>query len=545
MIRSIKAFAIIFIIFSISGCRKENVDTKQNDVKNDETYAPSTVKAILDAEERLFIGYFDAGADNTSGLCKNNYKNSSTLTSGASGMGIMNLIAGVEHGWISRDHAVSQILKMEHFLQKADRFGTAWSHWYNSDGSTRAFGEQTAAGDIVETSFIIASLLVASEYFSGDNDSEKELRSIAEQFWNELDWTRFVHNGRIHWIWHSNKTGDDAWSNPLTGWNESLIACILALAAPEGHNITPEIFHKWQTSNSKFSNPKRVVNGYSLPMGSRDYGGPLFISQYTFLWLDPRDMQDKYGYYWTQVVGHAMINRHYCVYEAPAEYQYSEFDWGLTSCQGTDENSAYDTRQPTNDDGVIGITAAMTSFPFTPFYSTQVLLNLAYNYRNLNSTYGFYGAYRPASKAISTTYLGMEHAPMVPAIENYRSELFWNLAKKNKYFKKGLELAGISSPAHSEGFYLAIPESVSGLYDMMRHPDRGNYEIDFYSSSPGKGELSLLDSTGKVVYNTSINLSSGANRISFFDESVLRAKPYGLSITTPGGKYYSLPVCLR
>lgn len=65
--------------------------------------------------------------------------------------------------------------------------------------------------------------------------------------------------------------------------------------------------------------------GYLMPLGT-EYGNALFLSQYSFLGLDPRAMEDKYTYYWTQNVSHTMVNRHYCIYEAPEEYKYSESD---------------------------------------------------------------------------------------------------------------------------------------------------------------------------------------------------------------------------
>ena len=85
----------------------------------------------------------------------------------------------------------------------------------------------------------------------------------------------------------------------------------------------------------------------------------------------------------------------------------------------------------------------------------------------------------------------MEHAPMAIMMENYRSGLIWKLLMKNAYVQKGLQLAGMKTiPDYTPGFYLAMVNTATGVYDMMRHPDREKYEIDFYTKTSGRDLIS-------------------------------------------------------
>ena len=256
-------------------------------------------------------------------------------------------------------------------------------------------------------------------------------------------------------------------------------------------------------------------------------------------------MQDQYAFYWTQNVSHTLINRHYCVYEAPKEYRYSEYDWGLTACEGCGEHPDYVSRDPRNDDGIIAPTAALSAFPYTPFYSTQVLLNLKNNYSDLNGKYGFGVSYCPADKSVGKNYLAMEHAPIAIMMENYRSGLIWKLLMQNEHVQKGLQLAGIVQPIFQPGFNLAVVNSETGVYDMMRHPDRELYEIDFYANVSGKALLTLSTEKDEDVYSVSVDISAGMNTISFFDKSIMRNKEYKLTVIDQDKKVYTIPVKLR
>lgn len=537
----INIIAILFSSCILCNCVEDKSTMGEDVVSNDNTYAPMVVRSAMNEQQQKVVNYFFTGANEQTGMALNSSSNKTILTTGATGFGIMNLIIGVERGWINREEAARQIVKITRFLKRADRFAGAWAHWYKPDGRMVPFGSQMQAGEIVETAFMMGGLLTASEYFTGGSDDEKEIRKATEEFWNSIEWNHFVKDGMLYWIWHQDK---NSYELPLVGWNETLLVYILAMAAPDAHKVSPDIYKNcWQGYN--FANLTRKTYGYSLPLGTDDNGGPLFLSQYSFLGLDPRYMQDQYAFYWTQNVSHTLINRHYCVYEAPKEYRYSEYDWGLTACEGCGEHPDYMSRDPKNDDGIIAPTAALSAFPYTPFYSTQVLLNLKNNYSDLNGKYGFGVSYCPADKSVGKNYLAMEHAPIAIMMENYRSGLIWKLLMQNEHVQKGLQLAGIAQPIFQPGFNLAVVNSETGVYDMMRHPDREKYELDFYTNSSGKGTLVLSTSQGEDVYRENIDLSAGVNTISFFDKSIVRGKKYKLSVIDSDKEVYSMFVFLR
>ncbi len=80
-------------------------------------------------QEACFRYYWD-GAETNSSLAKENIPGrTNMIASGASGFGILALIAGTERKFITRKEAVTRFLKIVNFLEKADKFHGAFSHF--------------------------------------------------------------------------------------------------------------------------------------------------------------------------------------------------------------------------------------------------------------------------------------------------------------------------------------------------------------------------------------------------------------------------------
>lgn len=201
-----------------------------------------------------------------------------------------------------------------------------------------------------------------------------------------------------------------------------------------------------------FFNKGRTPYGYTFELGSEEKGGPLFTTQHPFLWINPFLYQDNYADYWEFCTNHALINRQYCLNDAPKEYLYDERNWGLSACYGP-EPLGYKGRSPGQgrDDGTICATGAMGSIPVTPFYAQQVI-NSLFETPHMKGTYGITDAYNASLGWADSRYLSISVMPIVSIIENYRTGLIWQLALQNESIRKGLEIAGFRASDYVEGF---------------------------------------------------------------------------------------------
>jgi hypothetical protein len=82
----------------------------------------------------------------------------------------------------------------------------------------------------------------------------------------------------------------------------------------------------------------------------------------------------------------------------------------------------------------------LASFPYTPRESLNALKNYYYNYgKFLWGEYGFRDAFDLNENWCSDIYMGLNQAPIVVMLENYRTGLIWKLFMSDKDVQNGLK----------------------------------------------------------------------------------------------------------
>lgn len=411
----------------------------------------NTTKKLSDDElltlvQKQTFRYFWDFAHPASGLSherSNSASEGKVVTIGGSGFGIMALIVGIERKFITREEGIERMLKILTFLdKKADSFHGIWPHWMNGEtGQTIRFSRKDDGADLVESAFMFEGLLASHQYFSNNSPKENNIRGIINRFWRQAEWDWFTKGGEDVLYWHWSPNNGWAMNHQIKGQNECHIAYILAASSPT-FPVKESVYHRGWAQSRTFINKKEFY-GIKLPLGS-DFGGPLFFTHYSYMGLDPRGLKDNYADYWEQMVNHALINRQHCIVN-PNKYKgYSAKCWGLTASDG---DKGYSAHSPSNDRGVITPTAALSSFPYTPEYSMEAL---RYFYEEMGGKlwgeYGFKDAFNPTADWYAESYLAIDQGPIVVMIENYRSQLIWNLFMSHPDIRNGLKKLGFSSP---------------------------------------------------------------------------------------------------
>ncbi|HEY9258601.1 glucoamylase family protein [Chitinophaga sp.] len=531
------SIAVIVMLMPVIAC------TKSNAVAVSVTDSTAINQALLEKTQQGCFQYFWQLGKNFSGMApeRSTTTSGNTVTTGGTGFGVMATICGMERGWITKTEGIQRILSIVRFLDKADRFHGAWSHWMDgTTGKANPFSGKGNAGDLVETSFMMAGLLSAKAYLTGNSAEEAEIRQLTDKFYQAIEWDWYTNNTKsLYWGWYPQ---GNVFELPISGWNESLITYILALGAPT-HGITADVYTNGWTRNGNFRNGKTFY-GYKQYLG-RDKGGPLFLSHYSFLGLNPHLMQDQYCSYIQQNINHTMINRAYCLQEAPATNQYAPNQWGLTAADGV---NGYRAHAPDLDEGTLAPTAALSAMPYTPYYSLQALQHYSNDLGyQLWGVYGFHDAFNISKNWYDNQYLAIDQGPIVVMIENYRTGKIWDLLMSSPEVKQGLLLAGISQPVYETGFPEAVPETISGSYDLLLHPDKKVYEMAYYVKEAGSSTtFTLLDESGKTVRvlqkTTATNV--GAHTLTFNNDKISSGHTYVLQLQS-GEKRISIKVTLH
>ena len=445
-----KLLFITLLILTFLSCKKDLVDNSKSTTNSD-------LNLMKRAQKDVFKYFYDYAHPNSKLARERIHENDlsfdqNVVTIGGSGFGFLNILLGIENGFISRTQGINHLETALNFLESADRFHGAWPHWINGNsGEVIPFSSMDNGGDIVETALLSQALICIREYFKNGNTTERQLSLKADDLWKSVEWDWYT-NEENHLYWHWSPEFQWQMNFKIEGYNETLIAYILAAASPT-YPISAETFHNgWAKNGGILSS----VSNYEIPLifdhkATDRSVGPLFWAHYSYLALDPRGLNDTYANYWDVVKNHTEIIYQHCVQNPNQFLGYSTNCWGLTASysRNTDGSTGYSAHQPNNDRGVISPTAALSSIPYTPEKSMRFLRFL---YEDSNQeylgTFGPYDAFSIHYQWKTKRYLAIDQGTIGPMIENHKTQLFWNLFMNAPEIREGLINLGFSSTQH-------------------------------------------------------------------------------------------------
>lgn len=393
-------------------------------------------------QKQTFKYFWDFGHP-VSGLARERDSSGDLVTSGGSGFGVMAILVGINRQFISRAEGLARLQKITGFLKNnAQTFHGAFPHWLNgATGAVIPFSDKDNGADLVETSYLMQGLLTARQYFNGADVSEKTLRDDINTLWNAVEWSWFRKNGENVLYWHLSPNYNWDMNHKIQGWNEALIAYVLA-SSSANYAVPKVVYDEGWGKNGSIKNGNTYYETV-LPLGPAN-GGPLFFAHYSFLGINPLGLTDAYANYETQNKSHTLINYKYCLANPKGFSGYSDQCWGLTA---SDDPNGYAAHEPNNDNGVISPTAALSSFPYTPEESTKALKFFYYKLGDkIFKNYGFVDAFSLQNAWFANSFLAIDQGPIIIMIENHRSGLLWNLFMSCPEVKAGMKNLGFQSP---------------------------------------------------------------------------------------------------
>ncbi|MDR1402286.1 MAG: beta-glucosidase [Tannerellaceae bacterium] len=440
-------------VLSLASCQQN----KKYDYNYDVTETNRRMEFESDDEfltyiQKAHFNYMWEGAEETSGLaCERVHidgdypeNDANVITTGGSGFGIAGLLVGIERGFISREEGTERLHKIVDYLGKADRFHGVWPHWITGPtGKVKPFGAKDNGGDLVESAFLMQGLLCVRQYFSEGNENEKALAAKINGLWQEMEWNWYL-NGKDVLYWHWSPEYEWEMNFPLQGYNECLIAYVLAASSPT-YPVPASAYRNGWARGGEIKSDKTA---YDLPLvlkfnGAEDYGGPLFWAHYSYVGLDPRELHDEYADYWTLNKNQTLVNYTYCIRNPNGFKGYANNCWGLTASYSINGYSAHMPFQ--NDCGVITPTAALSSYPYTPEESSEALKHFYFDLGDkIWGKYGFYDAFSIEHNWYPQRYLAIDQCTIAPMIENYRMGLLWKLFMSCPEIREGLGKLGFT-----------------------------------------------------------------------------------------------------
>ncbi|WP_217575641.1 glucoamylase family protein [Mesorhizobium sp. GbtcB19] len=415
---------------------------------------------LLSDIQRLSFDYFLKEANPVNGLVADRNTAASPASIAAVGLALSSYPVGVERGFMTRAAAVERTLATLRFFWNAPQgpepdatgYKGFYYHFLDMRTGRRVWNCELST---IDTALLLAGVLTAGAYFDADDEFEAEIRQLADALYHRTDW-RWAQNGGAN-VTHGWRPEKGFLRYRWEGYDEALILYMLGLGSPT-FPLPPESYAAWLSSYKW-----KKIYGLELI-----YAGPLFIHQFSHIWIDFRGIRDAFmrnvgSDYFENSRQATFLQRDYAIRNPKGFTGYGENCWGITASDGPglQPSQAGGRRFFTYlargapfgpDDGTLSPWAAIASLPFAP---EIVLPTLRYFHEidlHDGNPYGFTASFNPTIADaggrpcgwVSPDHVGINQGPIALMIENYRSDFPWRLLRGVPAITTGLRRAGFS-----------------------------------------------------------------------------------------------------
>jgi hypothetical protein len=426
------------------------------------TSAELIIPEFMDALQREAFDYFLYEANPLNGLIADKTQAGWPASIAAIGFALASYPVGVERGFMTRANATQRTLATLRFfhssVQSRDPDATGYKgfyyHFLDMKDGKRAWNCELST---IDTALLLAGMLTAALYFSGDDADDREIRELADALYRRADW---------NWAQNGAPTVTLGWKSQSgflpyrwQGYNEGLLIYLLGLGSPT-HPLPVESYPQWTATYQS----RKVYDQEYL------YAGPLFTHQFPHVWVDFRGIQDEYmrakrSDYFDNSRRATHVHRKYAIANPSRFSGYGENAWGITASDGPGPASyringknrrffGYRARGARDgpDDGSLAPWAVAASLPFAPEIVAPALRYFETLKLREGNPYGFKATFNatigersdPPQLWVSPFHFGINQGPIVLMIENFRSGLIWSLMRQCPYLAVGLDRAGFT-----------------------------------------------------------------------------------------------------
>jgi len=383
----------------------------------------------------------------------------------------------VKNGWVSRQNGAKQVLQ---YLKEYQNAKTVHGIFPRSFG--RASGEKIPGRnywkfgqpfDVVGTAFFATSIqFIVRQFFDKNNPTENEIRTLCDRICNRIDWNFAYKEDHKCFTWFKN--GEDGTlfdGKELVGeMDETFFLQLLVLSSKQWkhnkeayNNYVSKLFIDEQYGYRYFSTKEynyktskqftgiQVNNPEVLKL--KDYPtAKLGYLVQSHIWFDLKGYRDS------------ICNANDMDYfegtqnAIKAQIKYAQRNPGNNDLYG-DIWGFYDTYSPVSekwmvtglpaegdvDEGTISIASVISAIPFEPKASIKCLRTLYNEFKNegIYNAHGFVMSVNTNNRKLANKPDTFFQPINVLSIENYRSGMLWELAKKAPEYKESFQKAGL------------------------------------------------------------------------------------------------------
>jgi len=420
-------------------------------------FNPEQEELLNEIQHGCFL-FFWKDVGNPSGLAKDRHKGPVSSVA-AVGFQLSSLPIGVERGWITREEGerrARQVLKC--LLDRTDnKRAGVYLHYVDLDtGGLSDTGYEVLAST-VDTALLIAGAIPAGEYFGG------EVKTLVDRLVAGANWRFFAtgDNGRLSMGWEPDdrRRMDGPGKFHHLQWglasDEERLIYFVAVGSPvTEHAVDPRVYMGLD----------RVIKRWNdLPPHAVSFQGTLFHFFFSHCWIDyrslPADDPSAFGIDapridWFENSRRAVLtHRRRCLEQRGRFKSVTDRIWGFSACAGRDGYLVPEIRPNVIDkdnwyDGTVAPYAAGASIMFAPAEAMDALQAIRslkgpdgrpFVWRDpAEGGYGLVDCFNLDQNFASDDYVGIDHGPMLLAIENARTGLIGKLFMQSDTAKRAV-----------------------------------------------------------------------------------------------------------
>jgi hypothetical protein len=408
------------------------------------------------------LNYYLKESNLVNGLIRDKTAPDAPASIAAVGMALATIPVLSERGIVPRELAASMALKRLRFFHTsphgpqpdATGYQGFYYHFLDMQTGRRVWNCELST---IDSAFLLAGMLTVASYFEQDNADEAEIRQLAKILFERANWIWACDSGST--LTHGWRPESGFIPHRWQGYDEGLLMNLLGLGSPT-YPLPPESYAAYCSTYQW----KQIYGRQVL------YCGPLFTHQLSHQWIDFRGLRDQFmrdhdSDYFQNTRQATYIQQEYAI-RNPMEFAgYGQDCWGLTACDGPgwirrNENGKdreffdYIARGAPfgPDDGTVAPWVVVASLPFAPEIVIPTVRQFARMSLGMTQPYGFKPSFNqtftvhdsPTGWWITPYHFGIDQGPVALMIENYRTELIWNLMRNCAPVVIGLRRAGFT-----------------------------------------------------------------------------------------------------
>lgn len=440
---------IIAFMFGLASC----------ETQTENTYDPVKKEIdglILEEQYRSFMFFWETSNKDPNsrgyGMSRDRFPNAEGIASVASvGFALAGLPIGITNDWITYDEGYDHASRTMDTLLNMTHYHGFFHHFVSMATTERVWNSEVS---VIDTALLMVGALTAGQYFGGDVEDK------ARELYERVDWNWYI-NPQTNRYYMSYYPEDGFHTGRWYGFAEQLIMYVLGAGSPTHPTGTAsysvmkyDMLGKNAPYTSEFDASRNVESYYYAP------GGELFIHQYSHAFIDFRNMLDPDGLDWHENARRAHQAQYSFALDNQSSYRtLSATSFGVSASDGPNGYFAYGTPPyshtgPSRFDGTVAPYAAMASI----VHLETETINTAYYFKTLPNLWGSYGFRASFNLGTQTGFtdtriedktpyyspdvIGIDKGITLLMIENYRSQLIWDIFMDVDYIQNGLDILG-------------------------------------------------------------------------------------------------------